>query len=67
MFLLHHGMMNNMTPIPSPEEIEAAKTPKGGWTKATLQNWGVSWPPRPGWRIILERKYLDKLKKASYK
>ncbi len=36
--------------MPTHEEIEAAKTPKGGWTKAQLAAWGVSWPPEKGWR-----------------
>jgi hypothetical protein len=40
--------------IPSPAEIEAAKTPRGGWTRATLATWGVPWPPPKGWRKALE-------------
>ena len=32
------------------EEIEAAKTEKGGWTKETLAGWGISWPPPRGWK-----------------
>jgi hypothetical protein len=32
------------------EEIEAAKTPKGGWTKKQLAKWGVPWPPPQGWK-----------------
>jgi hypothetical protein len=36
------------------EEIEAAKTPAGGWTRATLAQWGVPWPPPKGWRAKLE-------------
>lgn len=43
--------------IPSPSEIESAKTPAGGWTRATLATWGVSWPPRRGWRAMLEEEY----------
>lgn len=35
---------------PTPAEIEAAKTPAGGWTRETLESWGVSWPPQEGWR-----------------
>lgn len=31
-------------------EIEAAMTPKGGWTRETLAAWGVPWPPPKGWR-----------------
>ena len=29
------------TRIPSPTEIEARRTPAGGWTKAQLAQWGV--------------------------
>jgi hypothetical protein len=36
--------------LPTPEEIEAAKTPFGGWTRKTLAQWGVEWPPRRGWK-----------------
>lgn len=35
---------------PTAEEIEAAKTPAGGWTRAILAAWGVPWPPPKGWR-----------------
>ena len=35
------------------EEIEAAKTPAGGWTKAQLAAWGVPWPPPKGWKQAL--------------
>ncbi len=31
-------------------EINAARTPRGGWTRAQLAKWGVSWPPPKGWR-----------------
>jgi hypothetical protein len=34
----------------SHREILAAMTPQGGWTGATLAQWGVAWPPRKGWR-----------------
>ena len=34
-------------------EIEAAKSPKGGWTAKTLATWGVSWPPPHGWKDAL--------------
>lgn len=30
--------------------ILAARTPKGGWTRATLAGWGVAWPPPKGWK-----------------
>ncbi len=38
------------------QEIEAAKTPNGGWTKAQLAKWGVAWPPPKGWKENLIRK-----------
>lgn len=37
-----------MTPI-THEQIEAARTPAGGFTRATLAQWGVPWPPPHGW------------------
>lgn len=37
----------------SEEEIEAGKSSKGGFTRATLAKWGVPWPPRAGWREAL--------------
>ncbi|MEU9189424.1 hypothetical protein AB0D14_33765 [Streptomyces sp. NPDC048484] len=39
-----------MPALPSPEEIEAARTDKGAWTRATLDEWGVAWPPVKGWK-----------------
>lgn len=39
---------------PTPAEIEAARTPAGGWTRAQLAEWGVPWPPPKGWRRELE-------------
>ena len=32
----------------SADEIDAAKTANGGWTRATLAQWGVPWPPPRG-------------------
>jgi len=32
------------------EQIEAAMTPAGGYTKATLAGWGIDWPPPKGWK-----------------
>lgn len=32
------------------EDIEAGRSPAGGWTKATLASWGVPWPPPKGWQ-----------------
>jgi hypothetical protein len=36
---------------PTADEIEAAKTPRGGWTRRKqLAQWGVGWPPRRDWK-----------------
>jgi len=32
------------------QEIEAGRSPRGGWTEATLAAWGVPWPPPKGWQ-----------------
>jgi hypothetical protein len=37
------------------EEIEAAKTSNGGWTKEQLEQWGVPWPPPKGWKKQLTK------------
>ena len=44
---------------PTPEEIESAKTPKGGWTRETLERWGVPWPPPKGWKKRLLEPCCD--------
>lgn len=46
-----------MVVVPSPEEVEAAKTPRGFWKRATLARWGVPWPPPAGWRKRLEAEW----------
>jgi hypothetical protein len=38
---------------PTEEEIEAARTSRGGWTRAQLARWGVPWPPPRGWKKAL--------------
>jgi hypothetical protein len=45
---------------PSPAEVLAARTPKGGWTKAQMIVWGLPWPPPKGWRKDLERRYENR-------
>jgi hypothetical protein len=42
--------------VPTEAEIDAAKTPAGGWTRAQLSSWGVPWPPPKGWRRDLIAK-----------
>ena len=39
-------------------QIEAAKTAKGGWTRAQFEEWGVPWPPKAGWRKALRANGL---------
>lgn len=41
----------------SHEEIEASRTSAGGWTKEQMAAWGVSWPPKPGWRKDLVARW----------
>lgn len=43
--------------LPSPDEIEAAKTPAGAWAAMQLAEWGVKWPPKAGWRRNLEARW----------
>jgi len=46
--------------LPSVEEIEAARTPAGGWTRAQLAQWGVPWPPPKGWKQrLIELATID--------
>jgi hypothetical protein len=45
---------------PTKDEIEAAKTPRGGWTREQLAKWGVPWPPPHGWKAALEKKATSK-------
>jgi hypothetical protein len=44
---------------PSPREIAAAITDKGGWTREQLALWGVPFPPPHGWKRELERRYAE--------
>ena len=45
-----------LNPNPTAEDIEAARTPKGGWTRKQLAEWGIPWPPPRGWKKALEEK-----------
>jgi hypothetical protein len=40
--------------MPTEEEIEAARSPHGGWTKEQMASWGVPWPPPKGWKKRLK-------------
>lgn len=41
-----------MPPI-TEAEIISKMTPQGGWTRETLESWGVPWPPPKGWKKAL--------------
>lgn len=45
--------------LPSSDEVDAARSPAGGWSKAQLAAWGVPWPPPKGWRAELVRRWQD--------
>jgi hypothetical protein len=45
--------------VPTEAEIEAGKSPRGGWTKKQLALWGVPWPPPHGWKQALMQKAKD--------
>lgn len=54
--LLRAARSPHMSELPSPEEIEAARTPAGGWKRDQLAAWGVPWPPPKGWKDeLIER------------
>jgi hypothetical protein len=39
--------------MPTDEEIMAARSAAGGWTRETLASWGVPWPPPAGWKAAI--------------
>jgi hypothetical protein len=39
----------------TPEEVEAGRSPAGGFTKKQLAAWNVPWPPPAGWLQALLR------------
>lgn len=43
--------------VPSPDEVAAAQTSNGGWSRKQLAEWGIPWPPPTGWRRYLEAKW----------
>lgn len=49
-----------MTEPPTPDEVDAARTERGGWRKEDLERWGVPWPPPRGWKKkLLEGRSFD--------
>lgn len=43
-------------PYPTLEEIENGRSENGGYTKAQLARWGMTWPPQKGWLNDLKKK-----------
>lgn len=50
------------------EEIEKHRTQNGGFTRATLAAWGISWPPARGWKykLITGRDQTEFTKSAAW-
>jgi hypothetical protein len=53
--------------MPTAEEIEAGRSPAGGWTRAQLAQWGVPWPPPKGWKARLQGRSVIKRSASSGK
>lgn len=50
--------------------IEAGKSGVNGWRRDTLAEWGVPWPPPPGWKETIIRHgfpYQPSLNKRQIK
>jgi hypothetical protein len=43
--------------LPSPQEVIAARSAKGGWTALQLAEWGIPWPAPLGWQDALRREW----------
>lgn len=42
------------------DEVEAATTSKGGFSRASLEELGVPWPPPSGWRRAITQRSKNK-------
>ena len=42
------------------DQIEAGRSPAGGWTRKQLAAWGIPWPPPKGWQRALMGKDVPK-------
>ena len=43
----------------TPEQVEAAQTERGGFSRVSLAKLGVPWPPPKGWRKAITQKSPD--------
>ena len=55
----------NLTMRLTEADIEAGRSPKGGWTRAQLAKWGVPWPPPKGWRWKLTHSDVRPIPKTG--
>ena len=44
--------------IAAEKAIEAAKTPRGAWTRAQIEAWGIKWPPKKGWKSRIIARHV---------
>jgi hypothetical protein len=52
--------------VPSPDEVEATSSAGKGFSRATLAAWGISWPPKKGWRKRLKQEWIRQQVKAQH-
>lgn len=45
--------------ILSGDDLDKLRTPRGGYTRKTLEAIGIKWPPRKGWRKKLIGQEID--------
>lgn len=48
--------MSTPMQFPTLNEIRAARSPNGGYTRKTAMGWGIPWPLPKGWLDALRRK-----------
>lgn len=48
------------------QKIESLKTENGGWTRASLESLGVSWPPPKGWKQALIKEHTKHEDQVGY-
>ncbi|TDO37888.1 hypothetical protein [Paractinoplanes brasiliensis] len=49
----------------APGTVEASRARRGGWTRETLAEWGVPWPPPAGWREQLRRNWENRMARLA--
>jgi hypothetical protein len=59
------AVLEDLAAVPSPEAVESARTPSGGWTRAQLAEWHVPWPPPHGWKNRLAALHEDRRRREK--